>query len=361
MSQPNRFVFYYPNALTAYTGVNVAVWGWAEALAAAGLKVVMLHHGGDQSTRQATPVELREVRWRGDGPWRRPVDLGNELQPGDLLVLNSGYLLCNLIASRVVHNRGIKYLVAPHGAYPIGVRRRRRAVRTLWEIQERTMLERALAVHLFFETELDDLRRIAPKARSLIAPSGFHSLPGNWTGAGDYIGWYGRYAIEGKGLDLLLSAMSAIPELERPRLVLRGMPSKNSSDDVKVVVEQMDLQPWVDVGGPVFGDEKIAFLVNAKGFVHPSRWEAQSIAIMEALSVGVPLLVTNGTNIAEPLRERAAAIVVDPNPTSIAQGLQVLATEDNRDMAARGRAALAELFNWSKTARSLLDQVQSVF
>jgi glycosyltransferase involved in cell wall biosynthesis len=304
---------------------------------------------------------VREVHWRGDGRWRRPIDLGNELQPGDLLILNSGYLLCNLIAARVAHNRRIKYLVVPHGAYPIGVRRRRRAVRTLWEIQERTMLERALAVHLFFEKEIDDLRQIAPKARYLIAPSGFHRLSGTWTGSGDYIGWYGRYAIEGKGLDLLLSAMSALPELERPRLALRGMPSKNKSDDVKLLVEQMGLQPWVDVGGPVLDDEKIAFLVNAKGFVHPSRWEAQSMAIMEALSIGVPLLVTNGTNIAEPLRERAAAIVVDPNPMSIAQGLQTLVTEDNRNMAERGRSALAELFDWSKTAASFLDQIQSVF
>ncbi len=354
-----RFVFYYPNALTVQTGVNVAVWGWAEALAAAGNRVAMLYHGGDAAGRSGSAVELAALAWRGKGRWRRPVGLASQLDEGDVLILSSGYLWCNLVAGRIARRFGIPYLVVPHGAYPPGLRRNRRIVRTIWELAERRLLEGAAAVHLFFDVERDFLAPLAPKARVIVAPTGFDQLKASWTGDGSYLGWYGRYAIEAKGLDLLIEGMAAMSPAERPRLSMRGMPSKHNEQTVRALVAHKGLTDWISVEGPVFGDEKIAFLENAKGFIHTSRWEAQSIAIMEALSVGVPVMVSEGTNIAGPLREHNAAVVVSDDPVQIAEGIRQLLTADPA-MGRRGRRLIDELFNWPATTKSFVDQVHKL-
>ena len=102
-----RFVHYYPDAM-GDSGVTVALWGWATAIAAAGLASVVLHADGRASRQAAEPfvnsrgaaVKHQRIAHRGRGRLtRHPVDLARHLQPDDILVLHEGWVSSNTIAA----------------------------------------------------------------------------------------------------------------------------------------------------------------------------------------------------------------------------------------------------------------------
>ena len=66
---------------------------------------------------------------------------------------------------------------------------------------------RAAAVHVFFESEIDDVRTIAPKASFITVPTGFDVPKDEWSGGGGYLSWIGRIDPVHKGLDVLVRAI----------------------------------------------------------------------------------------------------------------------------------------------------------
>ena len=78
------------------------------------------------------------------------------------------------------------------------------------------------------------------------------------------------------------------------------------------------------MGGQLDGSDKVDFLRRAVAYVHPSRWEAYSLALVEALAYGVPSVVSVFCSIAHELQAADAAIIVDPTPDSIARGISAI-------------------------------------
>jgi glycosyltransferase involved in cell wall biosynthesis len=58
--------------------------------------------------------------------------------------------------------------------------------------------------------------------------------------------------------------------------------------------------------------------------VHPSRWESHSLGLVEALAYGIPSVVSAFCVIAPELRAVDAAVIVEPTPDAIAQGISTM-------------------------------------
>ncbi|MBD1538837.1 glycosyltransferase [Arthrobacter sp. S13_S34] len=132
-----------------------------------------------------------------------------------------------------------------------------------------------------------------------------------WTGGGHYLAWFGRYSVQHKGIDNMLSAYAAVPREHRLPLRLRGIDYMGGKSEVRRLVSLLGLDSDVSVGGPVLGEEKVRFLSEAAGFLFPSRWESQGIALLEALGMGVPSLVSSSIHLADELAGASASIIVD--------------------------------------------------
>lgn len=351
-----RIVHYYPGALGS-SGVTVALWEWASALADAGLEVCVLHGGGGREPPSAafgefrdrqSRVELQTVHHAGrQRVLRRPVDLAGHLRVGDVLVMHEGWVTANVVAARAAQRAGVPYLVMPHGVYKPEWRRYLKPPRLLREAFERGVLERARAVHLFFPSEAGDVRALAPGARMLVVPTGFSRQLGEWQGGGGYLAWVGRYDPHHKGLDLLVQAMAMLTPGERPRVILHGYDYRGGQQRLREQVASQRLGDFVEVGGLIQGAAKLDFLRHADGNLHPARWESHSMALVESLAIGVPTLATSSMDIAPSLREASAAVVVDPTPDAIAAGLTRLA-ESGPEISRKGRDLVATEFSWSK-------------
>ncbi|MBD2508806.1 glycosyltransferase [Nostoc muscorum FACHB-395] len=72
--------------------------------------------------------------------------------------------------------------------------------------------------------------------------------------------------------------------------------------------------------------------------IHTFRFEGHPIAVLEALSYGIPCLLTPGTNIAGEVEAAGAGWSVEDTPAAIAKGMQdVLAAR--LELSKRGQAA----------------------
>jgi glycosyltransferase involved in cell wall biosynthesis len=102
-------------------------------------------------------------------------------------------------------------------------------------------------------------------------------------------------------------------------------------------------------------DDLGALYAGASFFVYPSLLEGFGLPILEAMSVGCPVLTSNVSSMPEVAGE--AALYVDPyDLDSLTSGLQRMAS----DTALRRRLSKAgyertQLFTWEKTAEGMID------
>jgi glycosyltransferase involved in cell wall biosynthesis len=323
-----RLVHYYPRALVGDGGPTRAMWEWAGATYNAGCDVAVLYDAalvGVSPLRNPSVPLIPLTHVGAILSLRLPRRLGRVLDRGDVLVLHSTYVPGNVTAAWSANRHGIPYVVMPHGGYNRQARRRRHRRKQAWLPVERAYLERALAVHLFFKTETNDVSQLAPNARWIIAPTGFELPVTEWDrGSGGYLAWLGRYDICTKGLDLLIDAMTQLPEQDRRPLRLHGKASENEPIDVETLAVAAGATDLVTVGGVVTGKAKADFLRSAAAYVHPSRWESHSLALLEALAYGIPSVVSASCSIAAELRAADAAVIVQPTPTEIARGISAV-------------------------------------
>jgi len=107
--------------------------------------------------------------------------------------------------------------------------------------------------------------------------------------------------------------------------------------------------------GPVFGDEKDALLRRADAFILPSFSEGLPMAVLEAWSYGLPVLMTEHCNLPEGFRD-GAALRIGAEPSSIAGGMRDLfqgSCQDLETMGANGRTLVEERFTWPKVAAQM--------
>jgi glycosyltransferase involved in cell wall biosynthesis len=354
-------VRYYPRAVVGDGGITRSVWHHSVELAGRGAEIVIVY---DEGGAPATPEGVRVVPMRHAGwPWRVPVGMEDVLDGADALVLHSAWVLHNVRAGAVARRRGVPYVLEPRGAYdPRIVARKRWRKRAWWLAWERRLVEGARAIHLFFETEREHLDALGYRGDVIVAPNGVEIHDEfRWDGgSGGYLLWYGRFDPEHKGIDLLLRALHRLPPAERLPLRLHGPESRaGGKEEMRRLVADLGLEPWVIVGEPVFGDVKYGLLARAVGFVYPSRWEGFGNAAAEAASVGVPVLATPYP-LGRYLAERDAAFLSPTEPAALAEGLRALAGPAAAAVGERAARLVREEFTWARVTRSWLDQLKAL-
>lgn len=347
-----RIVHYYPGA-TGDSGVTFALWTWARAQAVSGSEVCVLHAPAAHPTNVVSFVSKERCpglssRWvphcGGHRLTIRPVALDRYLGRNDLLVLHEGWVPCNLVAAAAARRARVPYIVMPHGVYESAWTTYLNPPRWLRHRLERGLLERAAAVHVFFDSEIADIATLAPKASFITVPTGFDLPNERWTGGGGYLGWIGRIDPFHKGLDALVGAIAELPADQRPILRIRGYDYRDGIARLQRLIEKQDLARWVRLEGMIAGADKTRFLQQAEGYIHPSRWESHSIALLENLALGVPCIVSKAIHIAQTLERWSAAVLAQPSEVGLAAALPRLAADPT--FAPRGRALIGDAFNW---------------
>lgn len=161
-----------------------------------------------------------------------------------------------------------------------------------------------------------------------------------------------------KGLDLLVAAFIALATKHPDaRLLVVGIPQDEAyAATIQTRLATAGLSDRAAFVTDLFGAAAKPALSLADIFALPSHQEGFSIALLEALGAGLPVLITDQCHFPEVAGEGAGRVVAD-DAAGIARGLDELLALDKAELAAmgqRGRELITRRYSLSRIAEQLI-------
>lgn len=146
-----------------------------------------------------------------------------------------------------------------------------------------------------------------------------------------------------KGFDILIKAFSL---LENRRLRLKIAGEGGELDNLKALVKELNLEDRVEFVG--FQKDVTKFLDSIDIYVQPSRSEGFGLAVVEAMSRELPIVVTPVGSLEEIVKNQETGLVargIEPNALVDAITYMASNFEESKQMGENARVAVVEEFN----------------
>ena len=177
--------------------------------------------------------------------------------------------------------------------------------------------------------------------------------------------YIGRLEMHIKGLDLLLDAVKAKADLLRQHQCtfdLYGPDILGRAAAVAELIEKNGVGDIVTLHPPISGVEKENALLDADIFIQTSRSEGMPMGILEALSYGLPGLVTEGTTLAYFVNEQRVGWGCETNSKAVAEMMEKACVEYGSllEKSTRAREAILGNFAWDVVARDTVERYEEI-
>ncbi|MCS4122715.1 glycosyltransferase [Salinibacter ruber] len=231
-------------------------------------------------------------------------------------------------------------------------------------LYEHRSLRQAACLHALNDEEYEAIRDYGLETPVCVVPNGV-DLPGTapdrappWAETGVPEGdrvllFLGRLHPK-KGLSELLAAWEKV-EPNGWHLAIIGWDDGGHEAVLQDQATEAGLTDRVHFLGPRFGEEKGAAFHHADAFILPSHSEGLPMAVLEAWSYRLPVLMTPACNLSEGFRS-GAALSIEPSAQGIADGLGRLLDrtfDEWREMGEKGRALVEQSYTWPQIARTM--------
>ncbi|WP_433964838.1 glycosyltransferase family 4 protein [Tunturiibacter gelidiferens] len=298
----------------------------------------------------------------------------SSLPEGTWVQLHSVFVPQLTSAAKLLHKRKIRFGITPHGGYlsdrsgrSIAGRIRKRFYLSAWE---GWTLRNASLVHAIGQTEVDDLKsRFSSLHQIALIPNGFE-LPNPETATDQSlenfadkqiieptITYCGRIVIFQKGLDILLEGFARYRK-SGGTLNLTMVGDGPDRPQLEALAKEHGIADSITWTGQIFGAPLRNILSSSTFFVHSSRFDVIPTACLEAASCGVPLIVSEETNLADFVRHSGSGLVLAPNtPARLAELLaeaERLGVAERSRMGASAKLMIERDFTWSEISRGLV-------
>ncbi len=152
-----------------------------------------------------------------------------------------------------------------------------------------------------------------------------------------------------KGVDILCRAFAAL-EKDFPDaiLVFAGPDYEGTMARLDALVRRLGIRDKVTYTGMLEGDKKWAALAASEVFVLPSHSEGFSVAVLEALATGRPVIITPGCYFPE-VGETGSGLIVDASDAEVERALRTvlaMSPEDRAAMGSRGQRLVQTSYSW---------------
>lgn len=288
---------------------------------------------------------------------------------GDLLHLHVLWMYTSVASLQWSRRTGKPHIVTINGMLdPWAVRNSRWKKRIAGWLYENRNLRSAACLQVNTKMEYEAVREYGIETPVCIIPNGVTLPEGSFP---DHPPWsdsipadrnvllfLGRIHPK-KGLDRLLrgwkQVKEATPDGSPWALAVVGWDDGGHLPSLKRYVEKKNLSDSVFFLGPMFGDDKEAAYHHADAFILPSHSEGLPMAVLEAWSHRLPVLMTHGCNLPNAF-EVNAALSISTDPSKIRDGLKRLfemGGTERRSVGRRGRNLVEQRYTWSHVANQL--------
>lgn len=335
--------------------------------------VVASDYGAGQSAFPPGPFEVVLLpviaRWGFYLTPGLPRWASRNLDRFDVIHMHTVRTYQNAVVSRLAARRGIPYVLSAHGTLPVIVQRQA-AKRAYDLLAGRRLLAGASKLVAVSEVEAEQYRAAGiDEARIRVVYNGldldeFAHLPPR----GEFrrkhpsldreskiVLYLGRLHRR-KGIDHLMEAFAGLREqVDRAALVISG-PDDGELAALQALSARLGLREHVIFTGPLYGQEKLAALVDADVLASPAVHEIFGLVPFEALMCGTPVIVTDDCGSGQLIQEAGAGYLV-PFGDIAALKEELLRVLTNREDALRkveaGQRFIAKRMSWEESVTGI--------
>jgi glycosyltransferase involved in cell wall biosynthesis len=269
--------------------------------------------------------------------------------------------------SVLLRQKNIKYIVTPHGAYnEIAIEKGFYKKWLFIHLFEKKYIKNAAFVQLLGASELIGLKKHFKNYNYKIIPNGhhfnislerkvFHKM---------HFGYVGRIDVFGKGLKELIQGFQWFIEIHKPKNAkLHIIGNGPDLAMLQQLSSHLKLDDYIVFHGSVFGDEKDALMKELDALILPSRGEGIPGVVLEALSLGVPCIISKETNMGEDVKSFLAGIVIEEiNEKEVYEALtKTLRWNDEKrnELSKNAIQLVKEKYNWNVINPLIIDLYES--
>jgi glycosyltransferase involved in cell wall biosynthesis len=283
-----------------------------------------------------------------------------EIESSAGLHIHGLWEISTMAAATGARHAGIPYVLSPHGMlerWALAHKGRKKQIYA--SLFEHRNVNGAACLHALTIAEAVDCRRFGYSGPVAIIPNGVDAdrLADPRLFLDRYpqakgmrlLLFLGRIHYK-KGVDLLLNAWAQLAErYPDVLLVLAGPDSEGTLSQAISLIEDLKLSRRILFTGMLEGPYKWSALVASDFFVLPSYSEGLSVAALEAMSCGLPLIVSEQCNLPQ-VPEAGAGWQVKTCLENLRGALEEALTSDSAkcaDMSSRARKLAESEFSWS--------------
>lgn len=177
--------------------------------------------------------------------------------------------------------------------------------------------------------------------------------------------YIGRIDFRIKGFDLLIEAIHReykFLQENNCRFEIYGPSEGKSKKKIESLIRKKKIENIITLHEAVTKQKKEAALLDADYFIQTSRSEGMSMGILEALSYGIPCIVTEGTGMADEVEKNGAGIGCKTNAADIANALHcaVKKKELMQNMSNAAKEYVEKKYNWETITKNVINKYESV-
>jgi len=272
------------------------------------------------------------------------------------------------IASRCAQAAGKPYLVSVHGMLEPWARRAKRWKKDIyWNLCEKRNLEEAHCLRALTQAEAGHYRSAGLRCPIAVIPNGV-DIPSEITKQAFFdlypqlqgqklVLFLGRLHRK-KGIDILCESFASICR-QHPdaHLILAGPDSEDTKQELETQIRTLGIESRVTFCGMLRGNEKWAALRAANVFVLPSHSEGFSVAVLEAMGAGTPVIVSHQCYFPE-VESSESGWLIDPEAHALTQVLNeclALSEAERQRIGSNGRRLAQTRFSWDVVGKQTAD------
>ncbi len=292
----------------------------------------------------------------------------------DLIHVHALFSYTSTITMAIARMRGVPYVTTAHGALrEWSLQHKPQKKQAYLKLIERANIDRASAIHVTCQQELDELVALNFQSPAFILPLALTEIPAQIPDAAQrlqqslncpakepIILFLSRLHYQ-KGLDYLIPALGRCRD-RRFTFVIAGSGTPTYEAEISAMLVAAQIADRTQMVGFVDGDRKDLLLQGADLFALTSTSESFGMAVLEALVVETPVLVTASVGLATVVRDRDLGYVANLDIDDITRSLDEFFSDPDRASAIGSRARQFTIahYTWDKIAADLVRVYRSI-
>jgi glycosyltransferase involved in cell wall biosynthesis len=284
----------------------------------------------------------------------------------DIVVFQETYRKEYLHIASELNKKNVPYITVPHGELGKEAQQKKHLKKLIANfLLFNRFTDAAVAIQCLSERESENTffgKKKIIATNGMIIPS---KNKVNFSREGVEFLYIGRLDAYHKGLDLMIEAIKLKADFLRKNkcsFKIYGPDYAGRAKYLSEMIENACVKDLVHQFDAISGIEKEKELLSCDVFIQTSRFEGMPLGILEAMSYGIPCLVTQGTTLGESIEQAGAGWMAANDSKSIAEKFEQIIVEKNffSRKGEAGKAFVEKEFSWEEIAKKTIEMYKTL-